>query len=170
MNQELKPDAINQVLRKINHQTGDLFDFVMVVSGMIGAIRMEANGTELTMMEIRTIMMIGEHPGITATQMCGYWNRSRGAVSQILKKVEGKGFIYKEKSQTDEKVYHLYATDQGMQVIYNFVANDFEDTTNIIGSLLKTCTVEELRAFYRVMNCYREALTNDPKSRWGVVE
>ena len=69
MNQELKPDAINQVLREINHQTGDLFDFVMVVSGMTGAIRMEANGKELTMMEIRIIMMIRENTGNTATKM-----------------------------------------------------------------------------------------------------
>ena len=169
MNEELNPNAINQVLRRVNHRTGDLYDFLLVASGMTGAIRMKIHDTELTMMEIRTVIMIGDHPGITATQLAQYWNRSRGAVSQILKKIELKGFIYKEKSEADEKIFHLYVTDQGMEVIYNFVSNDFEDTTHIIKSLLEVCSVEELRAFYKVMNCYRKILSDDPKSRWGVV-
>ena len=76
---------------------------------MTGAIRMKSHGTELTMMEIRAIMMIGDYPGITATQLGYYWNRSRGAISQILKKIEAKGFIYKEKSETDEKVFRAFA-------------------------------------------------------------
>ena len=104
---------------------------------MTGAIRMKSHGTELTMMEIRAIMMIGDYPGITATQLGYYWNRSRGAISQILKKIEAKGFIYKEKSETDEKVFRLYTTDWGMEIIYNFVANDFEDSTHIVKSLLE---------------------------------
>ena len=98
---------------------------------MTGAIRMKSHGTELTMMEIRVIMMIGDYPGITATQLGYYWNRSRGAISQILKKIEAKGLIYK--------------------------------------SLLEVCSVEELRAFYKVINCYRKILTNDPERRWGCV-
>ena len=56
--EELNPNAINQILRKVNHHTGDLYDFLIVASGMTGAIRMKAHETELTMMEIRVIMMI----------------------------------------------------------------------------------------------------------------
>lgn len=168
-NEALNPNAINQILRKVNHHTGDLYDFLIVASGITGAIRMKSHGTELTMMEIRVIMIIGDYPGITATQLGYYWNRSRGAISQILKKIEAKGFIYKEKSETDEKVFRLYTTDWGMEIIYNFVANDFEDSTHIVKSLLEVCSVEELRAFYKVINCYRKILTNDPESRWGLV-
>ena len=170
MTEEINPNAVNQILRKVNHHTGDLYDFLMVAGGMTGAIRMKFGDEELTMMEIRTIMMVNEHPGITATQLGHYWNRSRGAISQILKKIETKGFLYKEKSEKDEKVYHLYVTDRGVEAVYAFVANDFEDTTHIIKKLLETCTTDELKAFYKVANSYRKILTNEPESRWGIVK
>lgn len=160
------PTAINQVLRNINHRTGSLYDFIMVAGGMLNTVRMKANGTELTMTEIRTIMMIEEYPGITATQLCHDWNRSRGAVSQILKKIEKKGFIYKEKSEDNDRIFHLYVTDQGMEVVHEFVAEDFKDATNLTRSLLETCTEDELRAFYKVIDCYRQVLLDRPESRW----
>lgn len=160
------PIAINQVLRNIHHKTGSLYDFIMVAGGMLNAIRMRANGFELTMVEIRTIMMIEENPGITATQLCHNWNRSRGAVSQILKKIEQKGFIYKERCKGNDKVYRLYAADEGVEVVNAFVSLDFKDTTNLTRALLETCTEEELRAFYKVIDRYRQVLLERPESRW----
>lgn len=160
------PIAINQVLRNINHKTGALYDFIMVASGMLNAVRMKANGTELTMVEIRTIMMIEEHPGTTATWLCHSWNRSRGAVSQILKKLEQKGFIYKVKSAESDRVFNLFVTDAGMEVVHEFVMEDFKDSTYLVRSLMETCTEEELQAFYKVIDRYRQVLLEKPESRW----
>ena len=160
---------IEKVLSRINHRTGVLYDFVMVTNGMLDAIRMHANGSELTIVEIRTIMIIAENPGITATQLCQKWNRSRGAVSQILKKVSKKGFIFKKQSERDGKIWGLYTTEAGKEVAQAFIEEDFKDSTNIVHALMETCTEEELRAFYKVMEKYRRVLLERPESRWTAV-
>lgn len=162
----LSPEEIHQLLEEVGHKTGYVYDFITVTTGMLNAIRQNANGVELTIVEVRTIMMIQENPGITATQLCHNWNRSRGAISQILKKIEQKGFIYRKKSWDNDKVFQLYPTEAGVQVVNAFVEEDSRDTTNLIRSLLETCTVEELRAFYKVINCYRQLLLEKPESRW----
>ena len=157
---------IHQLLQEVGHKTGYLYDFITVATGMLNTIRQCANGTELTIVEVRTIMMIQENPGITATQLCHNWNRSRGAISQILKKIEQKGFIYRKKSQDNDKIFRLYPTQAGIQLASDFIEEDSKDTTNLIRSLLERCTVEELRSFYKVINLYRQVLLEKPESRW----
>lgn len=157
----------NQIMRRVNHRAGALYDFLMVAGGMINALEMECHGCRLTILEIRTIMLIKENPGITATDICKRWNRTRGAISQMLKKIEDKGFIYKEKDGKNDRITHLFATDWGVDAVNIFTINDFRDDTYIIEHLLEFCSEDELRAFYKVIDCYRKILLEHPETRWA---
>lgn len=158
--------AINQVMRRIGHQAGGLYDFVLIVGGLLNNVEIVSHGHKLTMLEMRIIMLINEHPGIAATDICKRWNRTRGAISQMLKKIEEKGFIYREKSEQDDRVVGLFVTDWGFEAVNEYTIQDFRDGTHIMGHLLEKCDEDELRAFYKVINCYCQVLQEHPETHW----
>ena len=159
--------SINQVLRRVNHRAGALYDFLMVAGGLVNHAEIVSHGHHLTILEVRIIMLIKDFPGTTATDICKRWNRTRGAISQMLKKIEQKGFIYKEKDSQNDRVYCLYVTDWGVDAVNEFTIKDFQDDTYIVRHLLESCTEEELRAFYKVIDCYRQILQQYPETHWG---
>ena len=73
------------------HRPGLVYDFVTVCSSMNAIPKQYAPGVTLTMTEASTVEEIAEHPGVTAAQLCKKWNRTRGALSQLVKKLEQKG-------------------------------------------------------------------------------
>lgn len=164
--QQGKYTSVNQVLRRVNHRAGALYDFLMVAGGIINNLAIVSHGHRLTILEIRIIMLIRECPGITATDICKRWNRTRGAISQMLKKIEQKGFIYKEKDQQNDRIYCLYVTDWGVDAVNEFTIKDFQDDTYIVRHLLESCSEDELRAFYKVIDCYRQVLQEHPETHW----
>ena len=164
--EQMRSPSINQVLRRINHRAGGLYDFLMIVGGILNNVSFVSHGQHLTMLEIRMITLIHEHPGITAADFCRRWNRTRGAISQMLKKIEEKGFIFREKSDSDTRGIGLYVTDWGVEAIAEYTLHDFQDDTHIISYLLEDCTEEELRAFYKVIDSYCRLLQEHPETHW----
>lgn len=164
--QQPKSTSINQVLRRIGHQAGGLYDFVMIVGGISNNVEIVSHGQKLTMLEMRIIMLVHEHPGITATDISKRWNRTRGAISQMLKKIEEKGFIYREKNESNDRTIGLYATDWGVEAVNEYTIQDFQDDTHIMGHLLEECSEEELRGFYKVIRCYCHVLQEYPETHW----
>ncbi len=164
--QQERPTSINQVLQRIGHRAGGLYDFVMVVGGILNTIELVSHEQKLTVLEIRIIMLVKEHPGITATDIAKRWNRTRGAISQMLKKIEEKGFIYRVKSESNDRAVGLYVTDWGVEAVNEFTIRDFQDDTHIVGHLLEKCSEEELRAFYKVIGCYCQVLQEYPETHW----
>lgn len=157
---------INQVLRRVNHRVGALYDFLMVAGSIINNLEITSHGHRLTILEIRIIMIIKESPGITATDICKRWCRTRGAISQMLKKIEQKGFIYREKDPQNDRIHCLYVTDWGVDAVNEYTIKDFQDDTYIVRHLLESCTEDELRAFYKVVDCYRQVLQDHPETHW----
>lgn len=69
-------------------------------------------GEVYTSVEVHTLKNIADNPGITLTELAMNYARTKGAISQIIKKIEAKGLIYKEASERDNKAY-LYLTEKG---------------------------------------------------------
>ena len=164
--EQAKSTSINQVLRRINHRAGGLYDFLMIVGGILNNVVFTSHGQHLTMLEIRMLTLIHENPGITAADFCRRWSRTRGAMSQMLKKIEEKGFIFREKSEDGRRGVGLYVTDWGVEAINEYTLRDFQDDTHIISHLMEDCTEEELRAFYKVIDAYCRLLQERPETHW----
>ncbi len=161
-----RSESVNQVLRRVNHKAGGLYDFLMITSGILNGIEMTSHGQSLTILEMRIIMLVNENPGITATDLCKRWNRSRGAISQMLKKIEEKGFVYREKGGHGGRLSGIYATDWGVEATNEFTVRDFQDNTHIMKHIMEECSEDELRAFYKVMDCYCRVLKDHPETHW----
>lgn len=68
------------------------------------------------MIEMHTLDAIGKQQGITVSDLARKMNRTKGAVSQKIDKLEKKGFITKEVSKDHFREKNLFLTDKGKQV------------------------------------------------------
>ena len=61
-------------------------------------------GEEYTSVEVHTLKHIADNPGITET---------KGAISQILKKLEAKSLVYRQSDPANDNKALLYLTEKG---------------------------------------------------------
>ena len=73
-------------------------------------------GEAYTSVEVHTLKHIADHHGITVTELARDYGKTKGAVSQILKKVESKGLIYREVDPENDNRYHLFLTEKGKEL------------------------------------------------------
>lgn len=70
-------------------------------------------GVDYTSVEVHLVKYIADNPGITVTEIARDYGRSKGAISQILKKVEEKGLITRECTPRSDNKTPLYVTELG---------------------------------------------------------
>ena len=70
-------------------------------------------GEEYTSVEVHTLKRIADYPGITVTELARDNGKTKGAISQILKKLEGKSLVYREADPNNDNKAHLHLTDKG---------------------------------------------------------
>lgn len=87
--------------------------------------------------EIHVIMAVAEHPGIHVGGLAGILGVTKGAVSEILKKLERKGLVRKETDHLNLSKYSLNLTEKGEKahanhmyyhsVLNSMVENELKD-------------------------------------------
>lgn len=62
---------------------------------------------------MHTLKQIADHPGISATEIARDYGKTKGAVSQIIKKLEEKELICRKKDFLNDNKWQLYITEKG---------------------------------------------------------
>ena len=75
-----------------------LFDFSVAYADGVNLVRDFGNGKEYSPAEVHMITRIAENPGITVTELARRGNRTKGAISQVVKRLEEKGLVEKRKA------------------------------------------------------------------------
>lgn len=122
------------------------------------------DGAFLTAVELHTLRNIEDSPGITVTEMAERETRTKGAVSQIVKKLENRGYLHRKKCPIDGKRVLLYVNDEGRRIslLYKqFSANHLKTT---LDELMKKCSAKDIDAFFDVIAAYTEILDDDLKN------
>ena len=71
-------------------------------------------GETYTSTEMHLVKCIGDHPGITVTELAYDYAKTKGAISQILKKLVEKNIIWQKRSaDIGDKRLLLYLTERG---------------------------------------------------------
>ena len=73
-------------------------------------------GELFSAVEAHTVTRIEEHPGITVTEIAQQTGRTKGAVSQIISKLEEKGMIRREADSKNARKSRLYLTAAGLEL------------------------------------------------------
>lgn len=148
------PDELEQIFSQLNSRANKLYKFVMLYHDYITQQRDYGTGQMINMVEVHTLTLIEETPGVTVTRLALLWNRTKGAVSQTIKKLEQKGYIYRQKEPDNAKEVHFFATPEGVALSNAHKAYDTRDITETMALLMRRHTAAELDTFYSVIDTY----------------
>ncbi len=73
-----------------------------------------SDGTLVYKAEMHTVVAIGNHPGINVTDLALLLSITKGAISQMTKKLYKKQFILKKKDIKNDKEINLYLSPKGI--------------------------------------------------------
>lgn len=156
---DTKNSALENIeYHKLNAKANIIYKFVMMYSDYIKTARDYGTGEIINMVEVHTLTAIEENPGITVTEVALMWNRTKGAISQTVAKLEKRGLIVRKKEGGNAKNAHLYVTDRGEILSKAHRAYDIKELTWADKTLHDNFTTQEIDAFYKVMQRYTELL------------
>lgn len=114
----------------------------------------------LYQVESQLIQYIGKHPGTTVTDIAAELKKTPSAASQMIRKLRSKGWVVQQRNEKNNRIYHLNLTDAGWEIFEEhekFEQFCYERTYD----KLEKCSLEELKAFCKVMNLVNEAFVLD---------
>ncbi len=152
---------INQTFQALNDRHNVIYEFVMRYNDYIYAEHDYGNGHPLTMIESHTLTYIEDHPGTTVTELTNYWHKTKGAISQIVSRLESLGLVTKTKKEGNGKNVYLSVTDEGYQVSRSHKLYDILDITKTLSKVQKECTPAEIDTFYKVISVYYKVICRE---------
>lgn len=153
--------SVGDIAQQIIKDADILYEFVLKYSASMYLPIDYGTGDKLNMIEAHLLTYIDEHPGITGTELAKLWNRTKGAISQQVKKLVSRGYVRKEKQDGNAKIILLYVTEKGRQISLAHKMHDVVDITQTLQILSKTCTIDEIMAFYKVVSGYVSILDEE---------
>lgn len=141
---------------ELNEKAGIIYKFVTLYSNYIKEPHDYGTGEQIHMVEVHTLTLIADRPGITVTEVALEWNRTKGAASQIISKLEKRGLIMRKKQEGNAKTTHLYVTELGQELSDTHKKYDIDELTWALKRLKESFNDHEIDSFYRVMEKYTE--------------
>lgn len=134
----------------------NVYRFVMESVDAYSTPRDYGTGDILNMVEIHTLSLIADQPGLCVTDVAKMWNRTLGAASRNVNRLCAKGLVRKEKLPGNDKTVHIYPTERGERLAKLHRAYDREQIAHVKDYLLTRHTEEELRHFHDVVVSWTE--------------
>ncbi len=111
-------------------------------------------GEEYTSVEVHTLKRIADKPGITLTELAKDYAKTKGAISQIVKKIEAKGLIYREPAPGHDNKYYLYITEKGSALDAAHRAYDQVNSGEAMNQVRELVSKEDFNAAFRVLEIW----------------
>ena len=122
-------------------------------------------GEEYSSVEVHLLNAIIDHPGIPPSELADFTGRTRGAVSQNLKKLEDKGLLNRAILTDSPGKVQLCVTEKGLELdrlhrVYD--AAHFGETMDIVS---RQFSREEIDTTFRVLEGWLRARRGVHKKR-----
>ncbi len=111
-------------------------------------------GEIYTSVEAHTVKYIADNPGITVTEIAKDYGRTKGAISQILKKLEDKELIYRETDTRNSNKQFLFITKKGEElneIHRQYDEISFGESINYVKNMLSE---EEVNNAFKVLEVW----------------
>ena len=161
MSTQQQREHLDQLYRQMNARAESLYQFVLLYSDYIHAKRDYGTGLEIGMIDVHTLTHIEENPGITVTELARDWNKTKGALSQTVKRLVELGLVERRMTEHNSKTVLLYATEEGVRLSVAHKMYDLADIAQTTEELLRHCTPEEMDTFYKVLEVYTRLLKGE---------
>ena len=117
-------------------------------------------GEEFTPTEVHVISYIAANPGITMTEIANNRCKTKGAISQMIKRLEVKKLVKRGKDAYNDKKVMLYVTERGAKLDKLHRKYDDQKFGFIVRELLDSHTDGDLKVTFDVLttllNVYRQ--------------
>ena len=113
-------------------------------------------GEKFNSVEVHTLSYIADYPGISASEIARDWNRTKGAVSQIIKKLSSRGLIERQKKEGNDKTVCLYVTKTGEELDKAHRAYDTRNYERFLKLMETYFTKETIAEAFQVMDTWIE--------------
>jgi len=108
-------------------------------------------GEFYTSVEMHILEKIYLHPGITVTELAKLSSRTKGAISQIVKKLCEKELVTKTSQGNNEKKQSLWVTAKGKKLNKLHMQYDAEHAAEFFSKVSEYYTSEQMDAFFKIM-------------------
>ncbi|WP_323702791.1 MarR family winged helix-turn-helix transcriptional regulator [Mammaliicoccus sp. Dog046] len=146
-------------------EVNDIRRFNRFYTRVLGVFDESVFELDYSLLEMRTLGEIGRNKGITGNYLCKYLKIDKGYLSRILSKLINNQLIYKEKNEDDNRVYHLFLTDDGEE-LNKYV--EIESDRKVVDLLkpLKNSEIQELkRSMVSIESILNKVVTNELEER-----
>lgn len=114
-------------------------------------------GVKYTSVEVHMLKYMIDHPGKTVTELSRDWDRTKAAISQMLKRMEQKGLIQWKTEPGNNKKQLYYATEQGLALHRTHTEYDAKVFGETLRYLRETCSEKEIEVCFHVLKEYARA-------------
>jgi DNA-binding MarR family transcriptional regulator len=141
-------------MKKKNQIISDMAQRFTKVNNKLNRLEKKAvdfgTGEKLFASELHTIQAIGRKQGNTVTALCNRFGVTKGAVSQIISKLEKKNYVLKQRSKNDGKEINVSLTEKGRRV---FESHEklHEKMDRELLRFMKTMSEDQLNAFLKML-------------------
>lgn len=111
-------------------------------------------GETYTSVEVHTLKHIADNPGITVTELARDYGKTKGAVSQILKKIESKGLIRREADPGNDNKCLLYITEKGEMLDGAHRSYDERNSSETMDRVRENFDEDEFNMAFRVLESW----------------
>ena len=149
--------SIDSIFKQLNERADLLHQFVILYSDYITESNDYGTGDPINMAEVHMLTTIEENPGINVSDLAQLRHRTKGAISQTIKKLEAKGYIMRRKLENNAKTVPLFPTEKGVVLSQAHKRFDAVEVSKTLDELMrKGCTAEGIDMFFFVMSKYME--------------
>ena len=117
-----------------------------------------------TSVEVHVLEKIYLHPGITVTELAEITSRTKGAISQIVKKLIIKNLVMKSPKISGDRKQLLYATDDGMKLSKLHMEYDERHTIEFFAKVAENYSDKQINDFFEIMHTCFDLL--NPKNNY----
>lgn len=165
----MERDLSIATIYKIFAQKSELiYRFIALQNEYANEPREYGDGTPISMSEVTILVSIEEHPGITTTELAVMHRKTKAALSQTVKKLEQRKLVYRTRCPIDGKRALLHVNEDGAKITQAHRQYDLNNLRNTLDQLLGQASVEEVDAFFKVLEIYNgiieKSITETKKS------
>lgn len=110
--------------------------------------------------ESRIIHLVGEKPGITATELAGILKKTPSACSQLIRKLRQKGWLEQIRNEHNNREYRLNLTEEGWNIYrghYKFEQRCYQRSFHNLDGF----TDEDLKIYIAIQKKLNETFSMD---------
>lgn len=152
-NRQYRED-MEMTMKVVNQRPGRMIQLASLLNRYNSKPKYYGDNDSITLIEQGILFYIYSNPGVNSYTLCEQFGRTRGAISQLIHKLEEKNYIQREASPNDAKSFCFYPTLAGLQLINKINENDKQNPNGTLLKLLDLCSIEDIQTFFRMIDIY----------------